>query len=74
MSFHSTPSQTVGPFFSIGCDRMKKSDLAGEGVAGERIEVTGRVIDGDAKLARGAAMIGINFRRHGSQKRSMFRR
>jgi protocatechuate 3,4-dioxygenase, alpha subunit len=47
MSFHSTPSQTVGPFFSIGCDRMKKSDLAGEGVAGERIEITGRVIDGD---------------------------
>jgi protocatechuate 3,4-dioxygenase, alpha subunit len=47
MSFHSTPSQTVGPFFSIGCDRMKESDLAGEGVPGERIEVTGRVIDGD---------------------------
>jgi protocatechuate 3,4-dioxygenase alpha subunit len=49
MSFHSTPSQTVGPFFSIGCDRMKESDLAGEGVAGERIEVTGRVIDGDGE-------------------------
>jgi protocatechuate 3,4-dioxygenase alpha subunit len=47
MSFQATPSQTVGPFFSIGCDRMKKSDLGGEGVAGERIEVTGRVIDGD---------------------------
>ena len=49
MSFHSTPSQTVGPFFSIGCYRMKKSDLAGDGVAGERIEVTGRVIDGDGE-------------------------
>jgi protocatechuate 3,4-dioxygenase, alpha subunit len=43
----ATPSQTVGPFFSIGCDWMKQSDLAAEGVAGERIEVHGRVIDGD---------------------------
>src|ERR1700724_436930 len=47
MSSLATPSQTVGPFFSIGCDRMKQSDLASEGVAGEHIEVTGRVIDGD---------------------------
>jgi protocatechuate 3,4-dioxygenase alpha subunit len=47
MSFHPTPSQTVGPFFSIGCDRMKQSDLAADAVAGERIEVTGRVVDGE---------------------------
>jgi protocatechuate 3,4-dioxygenase, alpha subunit len=47
MSFLATPSQTVGPFFSIGCDWLKKSDLTGEGVAGERIEIAGRVIDAD---------------------------
>jgi protocatechuate 3,4-dioxygenase alpha subunit len=47
MGFQATPSQTVGPFFSIGYDRLQKSELAGESVAGERIEVTGRVIDGD---------------------------
>lgn len=47
MSSLATPSQTVGPFFSIGCDRLKKSDLTGEGVAGERIEIGGRVIDAD---------------------------
>jgi protocatechuate 3,4-dioxygenase, alpha subunit len=47
MSSVATPSQTVGPFFLIGCDRMKQCDLAAEGVAGERIEVSGRVIDGD---------------------------
>jgi protocatechuate 3,4-dioxygenase alpha subunit len=47
MSLRATPSQTVGPFFSIGCDRLNVIDLAGHGVSGQRIEVTGRVIDGD---------------------------
>ena len=47
MNFRATPSQTVGPFFSIGCDRLNVIDLAGHGVSGQRIEVTGRVIDGD---------------------------
>jgi protocatechuate 3,4-dioxygenase alpha subunit len=47
MTRHTTPSQTVGPFFSIGCDRLKRADLAGPDVCGERIEVCGRVIDAD---------------------------
>jgi protocatechuate 3,4-dioxygenase alpha subunit len=47
MSFRATPSQTVGPFFSIGCDRLNATDLAEHGVPGERIEIAGRVIDGD---------------------------
>jgi protocatechuate 3,4-dioxygenase, alpha subunit len=47
MNFRATPSQTVGPFFSIGCDRLNATDLAEHGVSGERIEITGRVIDGD---------------------------
>jgi protocatechuate 3,4-dioxygenase alpha subunit len=47
MSFHTTPSQTVGPYFVIGCDRLKTSELAGPGVSGERVEIHGRVIDGD---------------------------
>jgi protocatechuate 3,4-dioxygenase alpha subunit len=47
MSLRATPSQTVGPFFSIGCDRLNVIDRAGHGVSGERIEVTGRVVDGD---------------------------
>jgi protocatechuate 3,4-dioxygenase alpha subunit len=47
MNFRATPSQTVGPFFSIGCNRLNAIDLAEHGVSGERIEFTGRVIDGD---------------------------
>jgi protocatechuate 3,4-dioxygenase, alpha subunit len=47
MSFPPTPSQTVGPFFVIGCDRLKTSEMAGSGVPGERIEIRGRVFDGD---------------------------
>src|SRR5580704_13050640 len=47
MSLHATPSQTVGPFFMIGCERLRTSELAGPGVPGERIEIRGRVIDGE---------------------------
>jgi protocatechuate 3,4-dioxygenase, alpha subunit len=48
MPGHSTPSQTVGPFFSIGLDRLNRADLA-EGSAGERVAIQGRVLDGDAQ-------------------------
>lgn len=49
MSLHSTTSQTVGPFFSIGLKPVNQDDVAGPGVAGERITISGRVIDGDGK-------------------------
>lgn len=42
-----TPSQTVGPFFHLALDRPEWSDLTRDGAAGERIAVTGRVLDGD---------------------------
>ena len=44
----STPSQTVGPFFSIGLDWMNRANLA-EGSAGERVAIRGRVLDGDGQ-------------------------
>jgi protocatechuate 3,4-dioxygenase alpha subunit len=47
MSLTSTTSQTVGPFFLIGLERMSQENLAPPGVFGERIEIVGRVIDGD---------------------------
>jgi protocatechuate 3,4-dioxygenase, alpha subunit len=53
-----TPSQTVGPFFSIGCDRLKTIELVGKGASGERIEITGRVVDGDG-IAVPDAMLEI---------------
>jgi protocatechuate 3,4-dioxygenase beta subunit len=43
----ATTSQTVGPFFSIGLDALKREDLAPPGALGERVTVEGRVLDGD---------------------------
>jgi protocatechuate 3,4-dioxygenase, alpha subunit len=49
MSLQATTSQTVGPFFSIGCLRLEKSNLAGPGVSGEPVIIAGRVLDGDGQ-------------------------
>jgi protocatechuate 3,4-dioxygenase, alpha subunit len=43
-----TPSQTVGPFFHIGFDRLYVNDLT-PGVSGERITLSGKMVDGDSK-------------------------
>lgn len=47
MSVPATTWQTVGPFFSIGLTRLYESNLAPTGVSGERVIITGRVLDGD---------------------------
>jgi protocatechuate 3,4-dioxygenase alpha subunit len=49
MSLLTTPSQTVGPFFHIGCSKLAVSDLAGTSASGTRIAVAGRVLDGNGK-------------------------
>jgi protocatechuate 3,4-dioxygenase alpha subunit len=49
MSLQATTSQTVGPYYSIGLTRLKKADLAGPGVSGERVTIAGRVVDADGK-------------------------
>src|SRR5580700_6203067 len=47
MTLRATTSQTVGPFFSIGMERLNCAELAGPGVAGERVTIEGRVLDAD---------------------------
>jgi len=49
MSLRATTSQTVGPFFSIGLTRLRKANLVGSGVSGERITFSGHVLDGEGK-------------------------
>ncbi len=49
MSLQTTTSQTVGPFFAIGLNRLKRVDMAGPGISGERVIIAGRVVDGDGK-------------------------
>jgi protocatechuate 3,4-dioxygenase alpha subunit len=41
-----TPSQTVGPFFSLGLTRKKANVLVSDVTRGERIRIEGRVFDG----------------------------
>jgi protocatechuate 3,4-dioxygenase alpha subunit len=47
MSLQATTSQTVGPYFKIGLDWLNCANMAGEGVAGERVAIQGYVVDGD---------------------------
>jgi len=47
MSLQATTSQTVGPYGFIGLDWMTAGNLAGPGVAGERITIEGRMLDSD---------------------------
>jgi protocatechuate 3,4-dioxygenase beta subunit len=49
MSFSATASQTVGPYFSIGLSGMNSVALCAETVAGEHIEVSGRVFNDDGQ-------------------------
>ena len=49
MSHQATTWQTVGPFFSIGFSWLYRDNLAGHGVSGERVEIVGRILDGDGK-------------------------
>lgn len=45
----TSPSQTVGPYFHIGLSWRFQPQIAPPGVAGERVEVIGRVLDGDGR-------------------------
>ncbi|MFT4174686.1 MAG: protocatechuate 3,4-dioxygenase subunit alpha [Rhodocyclaceae bacterium] len=49
MSLCTTSSQTVGPYYRIGLDWLINTNLAPEGVEGERVIVEGRLTDGDGK-------------------------
>ena len=49
MSLLLTAAQTVGPFVSIGFEKSAVRDIAPAGVAGERVTITGRILDGDGQ-------------------------
>jgi len=49
MSLHATTSQTVGPYLHIGLTWLITESLAPAGVPGERVQIRGRVLDGDGK-------------------------
>jgi len=47
MSHVPTPSQTVGPFFSIGLSALCREKIECGSGAGQRVVIRGRVLDGD---------------------------
>lgn len=49
MSLLPTAAQTVGPFVSIGFEKSAVTDVAPAGVAGERVNISGRIFDGDGQ-------------------------
>jgi protocatechuate 3,4-dioxygenase, alpha subunit len=56
MSLRASTSQTIGPYLRIGLEWMVIEDLAPAGVAGERVRIEGRVIDGNANPVNDAAV------------------
>jgi protocatechuate 3,4-dioxygenase, alpha subunit len=55
-NLHATTSQTVGPYLHIGLTWLIVEKLAADGVAGERVTITGRIVDGDGKPVDDAAV------------------
>jgi protocatechuate 3,4-dioxygenase, alpha subunit len=49
MSLQATTWQTIGPFFQIGFAWLYRGNLAGPEVSGERVEISGRILDGDGQ-------------------------
>ncbi len=56
MSLYATGHQTVGPYLRIGFSWLATRDIAAKGVAGERVSVQGRVLDGDGEAVSDAAV------------------
>ena len=45
-----TPSQTVGPFYSLGLTQKTTNLLASDATQGEKIRIEGCVFDGDGQI------------------------
>jgi protocatechuate 3,4-dioxygenase alpha subunit len=56
MSLRASTSQTIGPYLRIGLEWMVIEDLAPQGVAGERVQIHGKILDADGKPVNDAAV------------------
>lgn len=56
MSLRASTSQTIGPYLRIGLEWMVIEDLVPQGVAGERVQINGKILDGDGKPVNDAAV------------------
>jgi protocatechuate 3,4-dioxygenase alpha subunit len=53
---YTTSSQTIGPYLHIGMTWAVDENFAPEGVAGERVRISGRVVDGDGNPVNDAML------------------
>jgi len=49
MTLNATTSHTVGPYYHIGLTWLNREDLASAGTLGERVAITGQVVDGNGE-------------------------
>jgi protocatechuate 3,4-dioxygenase alpha subunit len=49
MNLLATASQTVGPFFHIGLEKLCIADLTKSSAGGEKVTIQGRVLDGEGR-------------------------
>jgi protocatechuate 3,4-dioxygenase alpha subunit len=56
MTTPPTASQTVGPFFHLGMVYLEREKFVAENVAGERVTIRGKVIDGDGNVVPDAVL------------------
>lgn len=56
MSLLTTPSQTVGPYLKIGFTPLAVAAVAPPAAPGEHLAIEGRVVDGDGRPVRDAAL------------------
>lgn len=56
MTLNATTSQTVGPYYHIGLTWLNREDLTVEQTLGERVAITGQVIDGNSDVVNDAML------------------
>ncbi|MGH8670381.1 MAG: protocatechuate 3,4-dioxygenase subunit alpha [Burkholderiales bacterium] len=56
MSLRASTSQTIGPYLRIGLEWMVIEELAAKGIAGERVRLEGRIVDGEGQPVNDAAV------------------
>ena len=56
MSLRASTSQTIGPYLRIGLEWMVIEDIVAKDVAGERVTIQGRIVDGNGAPVNDAAV------------------
>ena len=54
MSLYATTSHTVGPYYHIGLTWLNREALANAATLGERVAISGQVVDGNGDVVNDA--------------------